>query len=68
MFAFHSSEFYARLPDMKMTGVAATIMFKLPVVRELFLLVRHGDPAPSELATQSIATVACTLPHRRQMD
>lgn len=43
VFAFLSSDFYAHLPTMRMTGVAATIMFKIPVVRELFLAMRYRD-------------------------
>jgi len=43
VFAFHSSDFYQKMKGMKMTGVAATVMFKIPVVRELFLLMGYRD-------------------------
>ena len=63
VFAFHTSPFYKRLPNAKLTGVAATIMFKIPVVRELFLLMGYvdaGRPTCQKVLAQGSSLYICT--------
>lgn len=43
VFAFVTSTFYERFPSMRVCGAAATIMFKLPVIREMFLTMQYRD-------------------------
>lgn len=47
VFAFVTSAFYDAFPGMPVTGVAATVMFKLPVIRELFLTMHYRDAGRS---------------------
>lgn len=41
--SFTQSDFFKRLPNFKIVGVAATVIFKMPVVRELFLRLHYRD-------------------------
>lgn len=43
IFALPTSSFNERFSGMKLTGAAATIIFKIPVVRELFLAMGYRD-------------------------
>ena len=43
VFAFVTSAFYNAFPGMPLVGAAATVMFKLPVIRELFMTMHYRD-------------------------
>jgi hypothetical protein len=43
VFAFVTSAFFDAFPGMPIVGAAATIMFKLPVIRELFMTMHYRD-------------------------
>ena len=43
VFAFVTSAFFDAYPGMPIVGAAATIMFKLPVIRELFMTMHYRD-------------------------
>lgn len=62
LFSTPGSDFDKKFPGLvgqKLTGLAATVMFKLPVVRELFLNMGYVD------ASRSVA--AKTLEHNRSI-